>query len=214
MLMRLSRPLLCLTGLLLSPLTGKGQHIQPPYSMQLSAHNSTSGADFRVILTRKADFVYLRYGRLDSVQNGRLRSDPHYTVYTSALQATQLPVTERTTTAQRFMTLLEQYKVYRWDSLRVATSSHPSFLQLLDSIYSSSAAHLERPEANRRRIVLDGTLVHLVVTTGSLKEKDLYVRSPRPDSHPQLYRLLHESLQLYRQKHPASFLDPSFTSGY
>lgn len=210
--MRMYPLLLCSTGLLLGALPGSGQ--QPPYSIQVKAHNSTSGNDFRVLLTRSADFISLRYGRLDSVQNQRLRTDPHYRAYAAALQATSLSAAERTVTAQRFLALVEHYKVYRWDSLRVATRSHQPLQQLLDSVYTSSSPQLERSEANRGRIVLDGTLVHVVVKTGETTKKDLAVDSPTPASHPQLYRLLHETLQLYRQAHPASFLDLRFTSGY
>ncbi len=212
--MRTYRSLLCLIGLLLGPLVGRGQRIQQPYSIQFSAYNSANGSDFRVNVTRSAGAVHLRYGRLDSVQNGRLRADPRYTAYASALQANRLPAATETSTSKRLVALVEQYKVYRWDSLRVATTRHQPFVQLLDSVYSSSAAQLERPAANRGRIVLDGTTVHVVVKTNTQTEKDLYVNAPSAASHPLLYRVLHEALQLYRQAHPVSFLDQRFTSGY
>jgi hypothetical protein len=206
--------LLCLTGLLLKSFTGRSQHLQRPYSIQLSAHNSTSGTDFRVNVTRRVDAIYLRYGRLDSMQNGRLRADPRYGSYVSELQANPLPTAAGTSTVKRLLALVEQYKVYRWDSLRVVTRRHQPFGQLLDSVYSSSAAQLERRAANRDRIVLDGTSVHVVVQTGTQIEKDLYINAPSLASHPLLYRVLHEALQLYRQEYPTSFLDQRFTSGY
>lgn len=212
--MRTSRLLLCLIGLLLGPLAGRGQRIQQPYSIQLSAHNSTSGSDFRVNVTRRAGSIYLHYGRLDSMQNGRLRADPRYSSYVSALQANPPSTAEGTITAKHFLALVEQYKVYRWDSLQVATTGHQPFRQLLDSVYSSSAAQLERQAANRGRIVLDGTSVYVVVKTGTQTEKELYASAPSPTSHPLIYRVLHEALQLYRQEHPTSFLDQRFTSGY
>jgi hypothetical protein len=205
--------LLCLTGLLLKSFTGRSQRLQRPYSIQLSAHNSTSGTDFRVNVTRRVDAIYLRYGRLDSMQHGRLRADPRYSSYVSELQANPLP-TAGTRTAKRLLALVEQYKIYRWDSLRVVTRHHQAFGQLLDSVYSSSAAQLERRAANRDRIVLDGTSVHVVVQTGTQTEKDLYINAPSPASYPLLYRVLHEALQLYRQEYPTSFLDQRFTSGY
>lgn len=182
--------------------------------MYLGAHTSLNGADFRVELTRHADFLLLRCGRLDSVRNTALHHDPHFTADASALATKQLPAAERRHTVQRLVALIEQYKVYRWDSLQVATSRYLSFVQLLDSVYGNSAAQLEQREANWGRIVLDGTLVHLVVRKGHVIEKDLYVHSPDSVSHPQLYRLLHGALQLYRQVHPAPMLDRRLTSGY
>ena len=173
-----------------------------------------AGPIFRINVTRSIDAIYLRYGRLDSLQNGRLRADPRYSSYVSELQANPLPTATGTSTAKRFLALIEQYKVYRWDSLRVATMRHQPFRQLLDSVYSSSTAQLERPAANRNRIVLDGTSVHVVVQTATQIEKDLYVKAPSPACHPLLYRVLHEALQLYRQEYPTSFLDQRFTSGY
>jgi hypothetical protein len=97
--------LLCLTGLLLKSFTGRSQRLQRPYSIQLSAHNSTSGTDFRVNVTRRVDAIYLRYGRLDSMQHGRLRADPRYSSYVSELQANPLP-TAGTRTAKRLLALV------------------------------------------------------------------------------------------------------------
>ncbi|WP_460623658.1 hypothetical protein [Hymenobacter tenuis] len=115
---------------------------------------------------------------------------------------------------KRLKALVDHYKVYRWDSLQVATSRHPAFVQLLDSLSGSSAAAPAHREANRDRIVLDGTTVRLVVRKGTRTIQDLYVNSPGPASHPQLYRVLHGALELYRQEHPAPLLDRQFTRGY
>lgn len=208
------RKLLCLAGWLLSPFVGIGQSAPPTYSILVSARASISGSDFRVELTRYADSVHLRYGRLDSVQHTLFRQNPLFTAYVSALENGPLASEERTNIARQIMDLEKQYKVYRWDSLRVATSNHQPFLQMLDSVYVSSAAQLQRAAANRNRIVLDGNVVHVVVKGGNQTEKDLYVQSPGRASHPQLYRLLHEALQLYRQKQPAAFLDQGYTGGY
>lgn len=212
--MRTYLSLFCLTGLLLQPFAGRSQRLQQPYSIHLSAYNGTSGTDFRVNIIRRVDAIYLRYGRLDSTQNGRLRADPRYSSYVSELRANPLPAAAGTNSAKRLLALVEQYKVYRWDSLRVVTMRHQPFEQLLDSVYVSSAAQLERRATNRNRIVLDGTSVHVVVQKGTQTEKDLYVSSPSLASHPLLYRVLHEALQLYRQEYPTSFLDQRFTSGY
>jgi hypothetical protein len=89
-----------------------------------------------------------------------------------------------------------------------------AFLQTLDFVYHSPAAHLQRAETNHGRIVLDGTSVHVVVKTGQKIEKDLAVQSLSPVSHPQLYRLLHEALELCRQQQPAPLLDQRYTNGY
>ncbi|MFC6226045.1 hypothetical protein ACFP2F_22570 [Hymenobacter artigasi] len=151
---------------------------------------------------------------MDSIQHTALRQDPHLAPLVSALQAPKLPAAERTSTLLRLAALQEQYTVYRWDSLRVATAGHLAFVQALDSVYKSPAAQLERADPNRGRIVLDGTSVHVVVKTGPQIVKNLYVQSPSPASHPQLYHLLHAALELYRQQQPAAILDQRYTNGY
>lgn len=212
--MRTSQKLLCLAALLLGPLVATGQNAPPRYSVHFHAHSGVSGSDFRVELTRQADAVILRFGRLDSLQRTALRQDPRLAALESALQAPGLPAAERTATLQRWASLQQQYGVYHWDSLRVATASHPALVQALDTVYRSPTAYLERADANHGRIVLDGTSVHVVVKTKQQPEKNLYVRSPSPTSHPHLYRLLHAALDLYRQQQPAAMLDQRYTNGY
>ncbi|GAB3244115.1 hypothetical protein GCM10027346_41500 [Hymenobacter seoulensis] len=200
--------------LLLFLLGGVIPRVPPRYSVHLNGHSSVSGADFRVELTRQADILLVRCGRMDSIRYAALHQDPHFRRDLAAVEANQLPAAERTRTFERLLELADQYKVYRWDSLRVATSRYSAFVQLLDSLSGSSAAALGRWEANQDRIVLDGTTVHLVVRKGQRTTQDLYVNSPGPASHPQLYRVLHGALELYRQEHPAPLLDRQFTRGY
>ncbi|MBT9394934.1 hypothetical protein KLP40_17345 [Hymenobacter sp. NST-14] len=94
------------------------------------------------------------------------------------------------------------------------TAGHRALVLALDSVYRSPAAHLERADANRGRIVLDGTSVDVVVKARQQPEKNVYALSPSPTSHPQLYRLLHVALDLYRQQQPAALLDQRYTYGY
>ena len=212
--MRTSRLLFCLSALLLGPVVGKGQSAPPRYSVHFHAHSGVSGSDFRVELTRRTTVVSLRYGRLDSIQHKAMRRDPRFAAYVSAIEAPQRRAAEKSGTLQLMAALWEQYTVYRWDSLEVATTEHPALVQALDSVYKSPAAQLERADENRNRIVLDGTSVQVVVKSGPQTAKNLYVQSPTPTSHPQLYRLLHAALDLYRQQQPAAILDQRYTNGY
>ena len=212
--MKAYQSLYILLGLLLGSLPGSGQRFQQPYALQLRAHNSTSGSDFRVNITRGPHTILLRYGRLDSLQNKRLHADPRYAAYFDVGSLSQQSATEQRAAARRFLAWFEQYKVYRWDSLQVSTKQAQPFCQLLDSVYTSSAAYLERHEENRNRLVLDGTSVELLVKTDSSPVKEISVYAPDPVSHPLLYRLLHEALQRYRQASPTSFLDQRYTRGY
>jgi hypothetical protein len=169
---------------------------------------------YSIYITRSPRSISLRYGRLDSIQTAQLHADPRYAAYLAALPPGAQSTAEHLAALTRFAALVEHYKVYRWDSLRLGPTPARPFRQLLDSVYSTSATQLERRAENRNRNVLDGTSVNVRVKTDTLLLKDLSVYAPRPDSHPLLYRLLHEALQLYRQAHPTSFLDLRYTRGY
>jgi hypothetical protein len=213
LLVQTSRQLLCLVALLRGAFIRNAQCVPPRYAVHFAAHAGITGTAFRVDLTRQADAVFLCFGRLDSTQHTALRQDPRWVAVVSALQAPGVSAAERTGTLHRVVALQQQYTVYRWDSLRVTRAGCPALVQALDSVYRSPAAQLERAAANRGRIVLDGTLVHVVVQTGPEIEKNLYVHSPSAASHPQLYHLLHAALELYRQQRPAALLDQRYTNG-
>lgn len=205
---------LSLAGLLLGPLLSNGQRLPRRYAIQIRAQNGVNGSDFRIYITRTPRVISLRYGRLDSIQTAQLHADPRYAAYVAAVLPGSHSAAAHLAALTRFSALVEQYKVYRWNSLRLGPTPARPFRHLLDSLYATSAAQLERRAENRNRYVLDGTSVSVRVTTDAQLIKALSVYAPRPASHPLLYRLLHESLQLYRQAHPTSFLDLRYTRGY
>lgn len=190
----------------------QAQTNQAPYTMELRAHRSVSGADYRILIVRGAKSVKLRYFRLDSIR-AKLYTDATYRALAATLENKQ-PAAEREMAARQLVALFDKYKVYRHESLQLRTASNGPFVQLLDSIYQASPAQLKAREANTFHIVLDGTDVQLLVKATGTPDKEVYAQSPGPTSHPELYRLLHQSLELYRQQRPQGFLDTRYTGGY
>jgi hypothetical protein len=181
-----------------------------PYTILISAHNGNAGKEFQLVITRMASKVQLRYGSLDSVRITQFRTDPDF--YHVEPEGAD-PAVEHGR-IQRFNSAIQKYKVFTEDSIQLEVRSHRSLVQLLDSVYKASPEVLTQKEANGKRIVLDGTLVYVVAKPSRGVGKEVWAQSPAPDSHPLLYRLLHESLQVYRAEHVGSTLPLSATSGY
>jgi hypothetical protein len=181
-----------------------------PYTILISAHNGNAGKEFQLVITRMASRVQLRYGSLDSIRMTQFRADPDF--YHPELAISD-PAVEHAR-MQRFNSAIQKYKVFTEDSIQLEVRSHRSLVQLLDSVYKASPEALAQKEANRKRIVLDGTLVYVVVKPSRGVGKEVWAQSPAPDSHPLLYRLIHESLQVYRAEHVGATLPLSATSGY
>jgi len=190
---------------------------QPAYSITLKAA-SNYYADYLLHVTREADRIQLRYGRFDSLRTTRLAADPAI----QALQAAErtgnlytLPSAEKDTLFRRAMAAEERNIVYTWDRLPVTITPQHRLAQLLDSVYTSRVEQLERKAENRQRIILDGIHFSIVLQGKDTRVKKVYVHSPSPDSHPLLYRLIHDSLQLYRKERPNDVrLDIRHTWGY
>lgn len=182
----------------------------PPYTMRIAAISGVAGKEFQIAITRTAKQVHLWYGSLDSVRMTRFRTDPDF--YNPNVTEPD-PDAERARLL-RFGAAIQKYKVFTQDSMQVGVASHRPLVQLLDSVYLAAPELLEQKEANRGRVVLDGTLVYVVMKSGGKVTQQVGAVSPRPGTHPLLYRLVHESLQTYRAGHFDSFLTPRITSGY
>lgn len=189
-----------------------------PYTLVVKAYTGVNGHDFRIRLTRSATSVVAHYARLDSVQLHQLRKDQELAALTEMVMAVMsdscLPKAAKAAIGQRYVARADTYRVYRQDSLQLSAAAFPAFVQLLDSVTQASTEQLEQREANRFRIVLDGTNVSLLIKPAEGPARTLSAHSPRARTHPLLYRLLHESLQLYRQRRPTSLLPTSYTSNY
>jgi hypothetical protein len=161
-----------------------------PYTILISAHNGNAGKEFQLVITRMASRVQLRYGSLDSIRMTQFRTDPNF--YHAELAGADLAVEHAR--LHCFNSAIQKYKVFAEDSIQLEVRSHRSLVQLLDSVYKASPDVLAQKEANRKRIVLDGTLVYVVV---------------KPSRG-----LLHESLQVYRAEHVGATLPLGTTIGY
>ncbi|QNE41989.1 hypothetical protein F1C16_20400 (plasmid) [Hymenobacter sp. NBH84] len=189
----------------------------PGYSITIKAA-SNYYADYLLHVTREADRIQLRFGQFDSLRTTILAADPAIQALQAVIKAGNLhtlPAAERDTLHRRAMAAEECNTVYTWDRLPVTIPPTHRFAQLLDSVYASSVEQLERHAENRKGIILDGIHFSIVLQGTDRRVKKVQVHSPRPDSHPLVYRLIHESLQLYREQRPDDIrLDVRHTWGY
>jgi hypothetical protein len=173
--------------------------------MRVIMLTSVSGQELQMTITRTPQLVKVRYAHLDSICHKQLKKDPDN--LTPELLQQGLPDRKR---MERYSKAVEKYKVFTQDSIQLIVKRAQPFVQLLDSVYEANAETLEQ----KKRLILDGTSVYLFIQSAGEERREIYAHSPQADSHPLLYRLLHESLQLYRKEHPDSFLTSRATSGY
>ncbi|MBC6988343.1 hypothetical protein [Hymenobacter sp. BT491] len=185
----------------------------PPYTIQVSAHSAASGRRFDITMRRERRTVTLIYQKQEGVNQAQLRADPLYGKLARQLQPS-LPRDSIKALSDALEVVIEKHSYFTKDSLLLPVARNKALVALLDSAYLASPETLENPEANRSRIVLDGTGFRFSFLAEGKTVKQAYVRAPSPHTHALLYRLITVPLSLYRSKHPNSFLDEATTSGY
>ena len=102
-----------------------------------------------------------------------------------------------------------KYNYNSKDSFSIDLSN--PLIQLTDSIFVTSKNILEN--YNPHRIVMDGTSVRIQLSDNDSFRR-ISVRSPSPDSHTLIYKLITNVLIYYRQQGPQILKTKNETSGY
>lgn len=103
--------------------------------------------------------------------------------------------------------LIDKYDIYKKDSLFFEISKKIPFTSLIDSVYSANQDILKNKNQNKYRIVLDGTYYSINVIAKGVKIKSFWVHSPTIKSHPLITKLIRNSLNIYTESNPNSFLE-------
>ena len=106
-----------------------------------------------------------------------------------------------------------KYTFYSEDSLLITSTLKPLYTKLLDDVVGTSSDSLENKEANKARIVFDGTIFEFKIKNRNT-ERIVNAQQPNPKSHPILYQLLKQTLELYRRTKINAFLSFSRTDNY
>jgi hypothetical protein len=204
-------PILLLLSTLLATLVSWLGPVAPkPPSYFIRAKVAVGPRSFKLSLIRSTHRIKILYARYDSTSY-TINADVELRQLTqSFIHDTTLSQPERALQSKRINALYEHYARYSLDSLEVTEKHNRAFFQLIDSVYQSSTDHLINKEKNH--VVLDGHQVQMRISSKGLPEREFYVTSPRPGTL--IYRLLHESMDLYRPKQPNLFPSRRATRGY
>lgn len=202
--------LILLCKLLLSWMSWLGSVAPQPHVYSIGVKVAVGSRSFKVNLTRSASRIKILYARYDSTSHALNQDTELQDITQSFIYDTTLTQHERSQKSVRIIALYEHYALYSLDSLVITEKQNRAFFQLADSVYQSSTDQLVNKEKNR--IVLDGYLVQVRMSAKGQPEREFYVNSPRHGTL--IYRLIHESMGLYRPKQPNLFPSRQATWGY
>lgn len=185
------------------------------FTIDIDARGSGSMSRFVVNIERSPDLVKIVYAVRDSLSNEGLKENKDYTTLLHQFVAANDANERDTALIQSIMHQFDSIEIasYSKDSLAFKPSKSAHYTKLINKIYSATTEQLENIEANRKRIVLDGTLFKIKIQSSS-GSRIIYAHSPEEMSHPLLAELITETLDLYRGKNQNAFLDKRKTNGY
>ena len=178
---------------------------------------SVSGDRFLINIYKNKNDLKIVYSIRDSVDDSSLELNQYYQAYKDTLLRLFNNLNENRKDfklyADKMDSLREQYSYYSKDSIILKPEKNIAYSNLLQEIFVTSTEKLENKEGNKNRFSLDGTIFkfHLL---SSAENRIIYAHSLREKSHPLLYQLLSETLNVYRQTKNNQFLDKRRTSGY
>jgi len=106
--------------------------------------------------------------------------------------------------------IARSYTDYDTDSLIISNSKHKDYINLIDEILNSP---IDKLNDSLNRVVIDGTSFKVEILKNG-QNSIVFSRSPDLKSNPYIYRLISESMNLYRSYKANNFLDKRRTSGY
>lgn len=183
-------------------------------NIHIDAESSVSSTKFNIEITKHGQLLKVNYKLYDSIKSSQLNKD---TTFIRLMQQIRKNWTDNSSAARtRFESLdniTRKYYAYDRDSIILKANDAKKFVSLLTDVSKSSKEDLERTEQNKHIIVLDGTEVTYTIISNN-KTVFANVHSPTIETHPLLYKLLTNALNLYRGNKHNSFLNKKRTCGY
>jgi hypothetical protein len=197
-------------------LSSHAQTANGDLSIAITATSSFYGTNMRIIISKYAGSIKVVYKLKDSVNYRGLLKNERYKSLEKITRAdynvnTNLDTIRKANKEEQDIT--EKYTYYNKDSVIVGVNKDTSYTSLLNKISNTTTDSLENKEANKNRIVFDGTFFEFNIKSGK-DDRTLEVHSPSPQSHPILYKLLTQTIDLYRRIKVNEFLSKNRTDGY
>ena len=188
----------------------------PLIQIDITATNAFKGTYLFISICSYEDVTKIVYKVKDSLDNKGLKSDTQYMTlekYRKEVIDTERNVDPALKLMQKFAEISKKHTHYSMDSVLVSTKSTPLYTKLLNKVANISTDSLENSKANIDRVVLDGTHFDFHIKRLN-QQRVVRAHSPTQKSHPILYDLLHQTMELYRNKKNNTFLTKARTDGY
>lgn len=177
------------------------------------AAGTSSGYDIRIDQYRdKTNFFFKR---LDSLRQRDMEKDLAY-IERRAAVTSSTTVDEVTYQIEKLAVIIELFEVSQKDSLSYASTLTDQALKtLLDSVANLPAELLRNNGGiKNEKQIADGYSFHFTRFNGKKKTADFFTAQSSLSSYPLLFRLVTQTLRLYRNKKPDAILTADFTKIY
>ena len=189
------------------------QTVKDTFTIDIRARSSAYSSRFNINIQRSSDQIKIVYAVRDSLSDERLKDNKDYaTLSKQFLTANE----ERDKDLMHsILYQLDSIEItsYTKDSIVFKPSANRHYTNLINEINTASTEQLENKEANKKRIVVDGTLFRIKIQSAS-GSRIIYANSPRENSHPLLTKFINKTMDIYRDEKQNTFLDKRKTSGY
>jgi hypothetical protein len=166
-------------------------------------------------ICKNAGIIKIVYKLKDSINNKELQENSRYAVLQEKLPKVLNKANRDSILkiARELDSITDKYTSYDTDSLTLNANNNIRYSKLLHTVGVTGNTSLEYNVYNKNRIVLDGIMFEFKIQAGHVT-RTVYARSPDPKSNPILYKLLSQTLEIYRKTKANNFLSRSRTGGY
>ena len=203
-----------LLGLKIIILSGFAQPIKDRH-IQISASAPINGTEYYIKIKNNSKTTKIVFKIKDSL-SFRLENDTNFIAQRNQLLSEEyLDLKKDTIITQidRLTSLTEKYKMYSTDSIEIRNEENTKYNSLLDIVFSTPIDRLENQAQNRNRIILDGICMRFLLIDRD-NQREAIASTPTINSHPLLYDLIINTLQIYRDNKKNSFLTKTKLFGY
>jgi hypothetical protein len=209
------RPLLIIAFISVFNIAG-AQNINDDFKIDITASDTFEGTNLLINIRKRADSIKIIYKLRDSINYKGMFKDKRYNELSKYMA---YPLNIKTGRDSMRMidheldSINEKYTHYSIDSLLISTHFMPLYTKLLDEVVLTNTDSLENKKKNVDRHVMDGVDFYFDIKIGDA-ERTLQAQSPNQDSHPILYQLLEQTLDVYRKTKVNMFLSRGRTDHY
>lgn len=172
---------------------------------------TSSGKGLYIDIHYRIDTVEIIYAQKDSTSMTRFQQDSLSKVWLAPKSKKGIKKLMEKIMEPKTGRLLPdiKYGYFTRDTLILSKAGHPDYYETVSQVIQEDGEKLAEDIREGNWYTLHGTSFRIICFQGDELLWRLSLNSPRQDSHPQVFSLINETLSIYRNKNPNSFLDKS-----